>query len=396
MSIEQDYINIYNTQREALMQHSVPCFNNLRDKAFQSFCRLRFPSRKVEEYRYTDTSQQFAYNYGLSLRNTPVEDKEVANYYGKLADVEADALVALNTMFAQDCVFVRVPHDTTLKTPILIDNKLGGEIDAMVFRRIIIVLEEHSSATIQITDRATTRQHFLSNQVIEVFAANGSHLDMYEIERTHIDCVRFSNLFMQIGSDCRVTHNNITLFNGVTRNSINVKMIGESSKVNMNGCAIATGNQHIDNNTIIQHISPSCQSDQLYKYYVDDKATGAFAGKILVQKGAQKTISEEINQNICATKTAKMFAQPMLEIYADDVKCNHGSTVGKLDDTALFYMSQRGIPMPEARNMLIQSFIQQVIERFEYASLRDHLIILLGKRLHGELDKCGDCPTQCK
>ena len=110
----------------------------------------------------------------------------------------------------------------------------------------------------------------------------------------------------------------------------------------------------------------------------------------------KKTISEEINQNICATKTAKMFAQPMLEIYADDVKCNHGSTVGKLDDTALFYMSQRGIPMPEARNMLIQSFIQQVIERFEYASLRDHLIILLGKRLHGELDKCGDCPTQCK
>ena len=136
---------------------------------------------------------------------------------------------------------------------------------------------------------------------------------------------------------------------------------------------------------------PNCQSTELYKYVVDDKAVGAFAGKILVEKDAQKTTSQETNANLCASSDARMFTQPMLEIYADDVKCAHGSTVGVMDETALFYMRQRGIPEQEARTLLKNAFMGQVIDQIKYEPLRQRLYVKVEKRFRGELDKCEDC-----
>jgi Fe-S cluster assembly protein SufD len=158
---------------------------------------------------------------------------------------------------------------------------------------------------------------------------------------------------------------------------------------------MADKSQVVDNNTLIRHEVPNCISRELYKYVVDEQAVGAFAGRVYVAEGAQKTVSEEVNQNICASSDARMYTQPMLEIYADDVKCSHGSTVGKLDEMALFYMRQRGIPLAEARMLLMQAFVGQVIDEIPIVPLRDRLHIMIEQRLKGELDKCVGC-ARCK
>ena len=147
----------------------------------------------------------------------------------------------------------------------------------------------------------------------------------------------------------------------------------------------------MDNHTIIDHKVPHCTSNELYKYVLDGEATGAFAGRVLVRKDAQKTISEERNQNLCVTKEARMYTQPMLEIYADDVKCAHGSTVGQLNDAALFYMQQRGISAKEAKLLLQFAFINEVVDTIQLAPLRDRLHHLVEKRFRGELSKCEGC-----
>ena len=158
---------------------------------------------------------------------------------------------------------------------------------------------------------------------------------------------------------------------------------------------IADKQQHVDNNTLITHHVPHCTSNELYKYVLDEKATGAFAGRVLVEHGAQKTSSQMTNQNLTATKEARMYTQPMLEIYADDVKCAHGSTVGQLNDAALFYMRQRGISLQEAKLLLQNAFINEVIDKMQLEPLRDRLHHLVEKRFRGELNKCEGCKL-CK
>jgi len=151
----------------------------------------------------------------------------------------------------------------------------------------------------------------------------------------------------------------------------------------------------VDNNTLIDHRAPHCTSHELYKYVMGDQSVGAFAGRVLVRQGAQKTSSEEVNQNLCTSREARMYTQPMLEIYADDVKCSHGSTVGQLNDAAMFYMRQRGITEKEARLLLELAFINEVVDNIQLVPLRDRLRYLVEKRFRGELSKCEGCKL-CK
>ena len=170
-----------------------------------------------------------------------------------------------------------------------------------------------------------------------------------------------------------------------------VRMEGARSEAMLGGCVIAEKMQRVDNNTLVEHLAPECHSRELYKYCLDDSSVGAFAGKILVHEGAEKTVSQETNANLLATRTARMFTQPMLEIYADDVQCSHGSTVGQMDEGVLFYMRQRGIDEREARLLLKAAFITEVVEAIPLQSLRDRLHVLVEKRLRGELSKCEGC-----
>ena len=215
------------------------------------------------------------------------------------------------------------------------------------------------------------------------------------MEETHAKNVRISNVYVRQERSSRVRHNVITLHNGVTRNKLDLVLAGEGAECSLGGCVIADKQQHVDNNTLIVHEAQHCTSNELYKYVLDDHATGAFAGRVYVAHGAQKTSSQMTNQNLTATHEARMYTQPMLEIYADDVKCAHGSTVGQLNDAALFYMRQRGIPEKEARTLLQVAFIREVVDQIELIPLRDRLHHLIDKRFRGELSKCEGCKL-CK
>ena len=401
----KQYTDFYAQAGKLIGERSCEVMNAQRQAALQTFEALQFPTRKVERYKYTDVAADFAPNYGIALTPLQVKDLpfchriseapiDVTPFFNQLADKQ-DAVLALNTMLGVDALVIYVPRNTKVQHPIQISNVLKGEQDTMVNRRILIVMEDCAEADIIITDKAVDQTHFLTNQVVEVFAGDGSHLNLYEVEETHLLCTRYSSVFIRQGRDSQVRHTSFTLFNGHTRNRLDVALQGEGSEVVLNGCVIADKMQRVDNNTLIDHQVSHCQSNELYKYVLDDNAVGAFAGRILVREGAQKTISNETNANLCATSSARMYTQPMLEIYADDVKCSHGSTVGQISDAALFYMRQRGIPEQEARLLLKSAFITEVIETIPLEALRDRLHMLVDKRLRGELSKCEGCKL-CK
>ena len=430
-----------------ICSHSAEVMNAVRDEAYENFKRQGFPTKKVERYKYTDIEKLFEPNYGLninrldipvnpydafrcdvpnlstslyfvvndafykksepkallpegvivdSLKNQAEKNPElIAKYYAKLAKTDEDAITALNTMLAQDGLLVYVPKNVVVDRAIQVINILRSDVDMMVNRRVLIVVEEGAEAKLLFCDHAADDCNFLATQVIEAYVGRNASLDLYCLEETHARNVRVSNLYIDQQADSRLNHNVITLHNGVTRNRVDLTLSGEGAECVLNGCVIADKEQHVDNNTVIDHKVEHCTSSQLYKYVLDEKAKGAFAGRVLVRHGAQKTSSEMRNQNICATREARMFTQPMLEIYADDVKCSHGSTVGQLNDAAMFYMRQRGISEKEAKLLLEFAFVNEVIDTIKLEPLRDRLHHLVEKRFRGELSKCEGCKL-CK
>ncbi len=441
MSSEKQYIELYQQARQMIHQHSSDVMNNQRDEAFERFAKGGFPSRKVERYKYTDVEKLFEPDYGLNLNRLDIpvnpydafrcdvpnlstllyfvvndgfykktqpkghlpegvilgslKDLASSEYYNKLAGKDEDAVTDLNTMLAQDGLYVYVPKGVVVDRAIQVINILRSDVDLMVNRRVLIIVEEGAEVKFLFCDHAADDRNFLATQVIEAYVGENSKLDLYCLEETHNKNVRVSNVYIQQEANSRVNHNVITLHNGVTRNKLNLDLVGEGAECSCNGCVIADKNQHVDNNTLITHHVSHCSSYELYKYVLDDDATGAFAGRVLVKKDAQKTTSQMTNQNLTATKRARMYTQPMLEIYADDVKCVHGSTVGQLNDAALFYMQQRGISRKEARLLLQNAFINEVIDHMELEPLRDRLHYLVEKRFRGELNKCEGCKL-CK
>lgn len=443
MNSSNQYVDLYEQARDMIFRHSTQPMNAVRDAAFEDFKRLGLPNRKVEKYKYTDISKLFEPDYGVNLNRLeiPVDPYEafkcdvpnlstslyfvvndafytkalpkshlpegvvvgslataaaenpdfIAKYYAQLAKTADDGINALNTMLAQDGLFVYVPKNVKVDRAIQIINILRSDVDMMVNRRVLIVVEEGAEVKLLFCDHSADDCNFLATQVIEAYVGDNAALDLYCLEETHAKNVRVSNLYIDQKANSRVNHNVITLHNGITRNTTTLTFSGEGSECMLNGCVIADKKQHVDNHTVIDHKVAHCTSKELYKYVLDGEATGAFAGRVVVRKGAQKTISEERNQNLCITKEARMYTQPMLEIYADDVKCAHGSTVGQLNDAALFYMQQRGISQKEAKLLLEFAFINEVVDTIQLAPLRDRLHHLVEKRFRGELSKCVGC-----
>lgn len=464
MDSEKQYIELYEQTRDMLCQHSAPVLNDLRQQAFEDFCRLGFPTQKVERYKYTDVAEAFAPNYGLNINrlDIPVNPYEVfkcdvpnlstslyfmvndqfygklpplpprgskmgenssnpsispsgdggafvgslkeaaekhpeliSKYYGTLARTKKDAINALNTMLCQDGLFVYVPKGVVVERPVQIVNVLRADVDLMVNRRVLIVLEEGASIKLLFCDHAIDDRNFLTTQVVETFVGENAHLELYELEETHVKNHRFSNLYADQQRYSTAVLDSITLHNGLTRNRTDLTLSGEYAECTLNGLVIADKEQRVDNNTLIDHRVPNCQSSQLYKYVLDDQSQCAFAGRVLVREGAQHTVSQETNANLVGSKEARIYTQPMLEIYADDVKCSHGSTVGQLGEQAMFYMRQRGIPYDEARMLLKFAFAADVLQTIHLDALRDRLSYLVDKRFRGELSKCEGC-KMCK
>ena len=447
MKAEQQYIDLFSQCEALICRHSSEVMNTPRAKAFADFERLGFPTTKQEKYKYTDMAKLFAPDYGLNLNrlDIPVNPYEVfkcdvpnmstslyfvvndafynkalpkaqlpegvllgslkdlsqqhpelvQKYYGKLADTSKDGVTAFNTAFAQDGFMLYVPKGVVVEKPIQLVNILRADVNFMVNRRLLVVIEEGAQARLLVCDHAMDDVNFLSTQVVEVFAAENSVFDLYELEETHTSTVRISNLYVNQEANSNVLLNGMTLHNGTTRNTTEVTLNGRGAEINLCGMAIADKNEHVDNHTFIDHKVSDCTSNELFKYVLDEQSVGAFAGKVLVREGAQHTSSQQTNRNLCATREARMYTQPQLEIYADDVKCSHGATVGQLDEKALFYMRQRGISLKEARLLLMFAFVNEVIDTIRLDALKDRLHLLVEKRFRGELNKCQGCAI-CK
>ena len=447
MKAEQQYIDLFSQCEALICRHSSEVMNAPRANAFADFERLGFPTTKQEKYKYTDMAKLFAPDYGLNLDrlDIPVNPYEVfkcdvpnmstllyfvvndafynkalpkaqlpegvllgslkdlsqqhpelvQQYYGKLADTSKDGITAFNTAFAQDGFMLYVPKGVVIEKPIQLVNILRADVNFMVNRRLLVVLEEGAQARLLVCDHAMDDVNFLSTQVVEVFAAENSVFDLYELEETHTSTVRISNLYVNQEANSNVLLNGMTLHNGTTRNTTEVTLNGRGAEISLCGMAIADKNEHVDNHTFIDHMVSDCTSNELFKYVLDDQSVGAFAGKVLVREGAQRTSSQQTNRNLCATREARMYTQPQLEIYADDVKCSHGATVGQLDEKALFYMRQRGISLKEARLLLMFAFVNEVIDTIRLDALKDRLHLLVEKRFRGELNKCQGCAI-CK
>ena len=443
MNIEKQYIELYDQYHSLIDSHASPILNALREKAMSDFRVTGFPSPNDEEYKHTNIPDLFAPDYGLNLNRLeiPVNPYEVfrcdvpnlstllyfvvndsfytkenpkvklpegvligslnemarshpdlvQRYYGKQACTQNDGIVALNTAFVQDGFFLYVPKGVIIEKPIQLINILRGAADFMVNRRLLIILEEGAQARLLVCDHTMDKKKFLSSQVTEIYAGKNAVFDYYDIEESSLNTNRITSTFVDQAEKSNVLINGITLHNGTTRNNYRMTFSGEHAEAHLCGMAIADKKQSVDNHTFIDHAVPHCTSNELFKYVLNDSSTGSFSGRILVREGAQKTSAYQTNRNLCATKEAHMYTKPQLEIYADDVKCSHGATVGQLDENALFYLRSRGIPEAEARMLLMFAFTNDVIENVRMDALKDRLRQLVEKRFRGELDKCAGC-----
>lgn len=443
MKAEQQYIDLFAQCEDLVCRESSGVMNAPRAAALADFERLGFPSSRAEDYRYTDVSRAFAPDYGMNLKRVkiPVNPQDVfhcdvpnlstslyfvvndsfyhqalpkahlpegvyagslkdfsderpevaARYYGKLATSSKNGIVALNTMFAQDGFVVYVPQGVVVERPIQLVNIFRSDVDLMASRRVLVIMEPRSEAKLLVCDHSIDTVRFLANQVIEVFVGEGASFDYYDLEESSDTTTRFSSLFVKQEAGSNVVINGITLTNGLTRNDYQVELLGERAETTLCGMSILDKEQHVDTYTHITHAVPRCKSNELFKNVLNDQAVGAFSGRILVREGADKTEAYQSNRNLCATREARMYSKPQLEIYADDVKCSHGMTTGQLDEEAIFYMRSRGISLEEARMLLSVAFTSDVIDHVRVEALRDRLHRLVEKRFRGELAKCAGC-----
>ncbi|MCQ2067700.1 MAG: Fe-S cluster assembly protein SufD [Bacteroidaceae bacterium] len=444
MKSAQNYINLFKENRALVDNGSAGVLNSLRDSALSCLEQYGLPHNGLEEYLHTDVSKWFEPDWGMnlarldmpvdfaqafkcsvpnlstqlyflandtfassdtaaknllpegviagSLKEAAVEHPElVAGFYGKLADMEKPGIAAFNTLFAQDGFILYVPDCVVIEKPLQLITLLSSKVDLMVNRRILVVLGRDAQAKLLLCDHALAANQHLTTQVVEIFAGSGSTFELYDLEETHYANRRTSELYVNQEANSNVEIDYVTLHNGQTRNTVFSTFAGRGSNLSLNGIATIDKEQHVDNMTFADHRVSDCTSNELFKYVLDDSASGSFAGKVLVRHGAQHTESQQTNRNICLTRQARMFTQPQLEIYADDVKCSHGATVGQLDENAMFYMRQRGIPEDEARMMLMQAFVGEVIGHVSLEPLRDRLNRLVEKRFRGELSQCEGC-----
>lgn len=445
--VEDEYRFLYEDNRELINGISPEYIVKIRDKAINDFIKSGIPDKSTEEYRYTDFRSVFSNDfrknfseekYDVNLRevfqcNVPELDTHLillinGHYYEhneKIPDINTgiilcslkdafikypelikkhhtkyaghnkNGLVALNTAFAQDGFFLYIPENIVLEKAIQVVNLLRANENRMIQQRNLIVLENRSSARIVVCDHTLSEHKYLTNNVTEIFAGSESVFDIYNMQDEHNLASKVNHIFISQQTGSNVLSNTISLHGGIIRNNIHVLLNGKNCENHTYGIFLSDKTQHIDNYSFIDHAFPSCTSNELFKGILDDTSTGAFSGRILVRKDAQKTQAYQANNNILLTDNARINTKPQLEIYADDVKCSHGATVGQLDEEAMFYIRSRGIDLKEAKMLLMFAFAKEVINKIRILPLQERIEELIGKRLSGELTRCSNCAVNC-
>lgn len=310
--------------------------------------------------------------------------EDVNAHLGRHARFDEQAFVALNTAFLRDGVYIRVPKGVVVEQPInmLFVGKPAVEGDPPAFfPRVLIVAEESSQISLVEHYVSAAEGSYLSVPVTEAVVGPNAVVDHYKLQRESLDAYQMSTLAVWQDRDSNFSSHSITWGGAIVRNDVRAILDGEGCESTLNGLYMVEGTQLVDNNMRVEHAKPHCDSHELYKGILEGKARGVFTGRIFVHEGAQKTDAKQTNRNLLLSKDALCNSQPQLEIFADDVRCTHGSTVGQLDDLAIFYLRSRGIGEEAARSLLTYAFASDIVGRIKIDPVRQDLEEFLFRRL---------------
>jgi Fe-S cluster assembly protein SufD len=447
ISAEQMFSSLFTENFSTIKGGEPASITRLREQAIESVRKNGFPGPNTENWRFTSLHPLFnaPYHYDFSNQSRPFDISSIftcdvydldtfsitllngwyvyqnaplitlgdgtiigslakametypeiiEKYIGTIADINQPGLSALNTAFWQDGMFIYVPEGVVVEKPIQVINIVNSPDPLMIHPRHLVVLEKESKLTLVHCDHSLTHNVSFTNSLTETFIGEKANLEFYKIQNKGHNSAVVNTLFFNQKHESKLTSNALVLNGGFTKNIINVKLEEKEARAELNGLYLVDSNQHVDNQLFVDHASPECLSEQLYKGILDDEATAVFSGKIMVRKDAQKTLAYQNNRNILLTDDAKANAQPQLEIYADDVKCSHGATVGQLDPEAMFYLRTRGLSERSARMLLMYAFAGEVVQRISIDPLRERIDHLVEKRLKGELSICDQCVLHC-
>lgn len=319
----------------------------------------------------------------------------VESHFGKYAPVAGNSLTALNTAFARDGVFIYVPDNVIVSETIQMVNLIHSDDSVFLQTRNLVILGKNSSLRLVQCDDSVDDQVGFINSVTEVIIGENASLDHYKLQNKNDHSALINNIYFELEANANLSTNAISLNGGLIRNESNVKLNGRGAHADVLGVYLVDRNQHIDNQVFIDHAQPDCTSNEMFKGILDDHASGVFNGHILVRRDAQRTNAYQNNKNILISDKAVIDTKPFLEIYADDVKCSHGATVGQLDSEAMFYLRSRGISMENARMLLMYAFAAEIVNKISIPQLRLRIDDLVKKRLRGELSICDQCVLHC-
>jgi Fe-S cluster assembly protein SufD len=321
-----------------------------------------------------------------SALNKPKYKMVIDNYFNKIANLD-ESLTSLNTAFANEGAYINIPKSKVVDKPIeIMYFSTGSEAALLVQPRNLVVVGENSHVQIIERHQSLIESRIesgpgLTNSVTEIFAQKRAIVDYYKIQNDNLEANLIDNTYVSQKQETNVSVNTFSFGGNLTRNNLNFYHFGEHIVSNLNGITIIGDKQHVDHYTLVQHSTPNCESHQDYKGIFSDRATGVFNGKIYVEREAQKTNAFQKSNNILLSDKATINAKPQLEIFADDVKCSHGCTIGQLDETAMFYMQQRGIPKKEAKALLMYAFSNAVIESIKIPELKQRITKIIATRL---------------
>jgi Fe-S cluster assembly protein SufD len=430
---ENSYQAAYRSARE--LSPTVAWLELVRSNAMDRFEQLGFPTVKEEEWKYTNLStlakesfipaisgagaiadvNRFAYpetsnahlvvvdgflREDLSV-TTGLQDVVAIDLFSAVADARYDKIVrkhlatnagyhnngltALNTAFLQSGVFLWVPKNVKLERPLQVTFLANAENSA-TFPRVLVVLEENSSATLIESFSSSKDGKYFTNAIAEVVLKDGAQLEHYRLQRESNEAFHISTTSVELGRASRYDTTSINLGAQLSRHDISVVMDHAGAETSVDGLYMVGQNQHTDTHSVIDHKQPHCNSHQLYKGILDGSARAVFNGKIFVREGAQKTDAIQTNKNLLLSEKARVDTKPQLEIFADDVKCAHGAAVGQIDPEELFYLETRGIGPEVGRSLLTYGFAEEVIAKIKVDSIRSQLDEFVLRQLHTDLE----------
>jgi len=376
----------YNTNSEKLFRCEVPGFDTLSVTVLNGW--------------YVNGSTRLNYyENGMivgSLRAAFEELPElVEKHYGRYADFKVHGLAALNTALAMDGIFIYLPDNVVAEKTLQMVSVINANEDTMIQLRNLIILGKNSKLTLVQCDDSIDDHRSFINTVSEFSLGENAKLDHYKLQNKNDRSALLNTSWFNLDKFANLSTNGISLNGGFIRNETYATLAGSGANADIYGLYLMDRNQHIDNQVFVDHAVPDCTSSEMFKGILDDHASGVFNGHILVRKDAQRTNAYQNNKNILISDKAVVDTKPFLEIYADDVKCSHGATVGQLDQEAMFYLRSRGISYENARMLLMYAFAAEVVNKISIESLRNRIDDLVKKRLRGELSICDQCVLHC-